>query len=496
MSKQNGGIIGPDNVTTGGFNGVASGVFKLGEVTKLIRESKWPEINPFTNTVPNSARFNIASSDKLARTSDSGNTKTFTMSFWVKRSTFGADQVLTNITSGSGKQGRVYFEGSTEQLEFHDVSSGGSYEIRYITTRLFRDTGAWYNIVIAVNTDDGTAGDRVKIYVNGVRETSFATATQPSSGLATAFNSGGVMQIGSQQVPADFFGGYMAEVINVDGTQLAPTSFAEFDEDSNIWKPIDVSGLTFGTNGFYLEYKASGTGTNASGMGADTSGNTNHFAVTNLTATDQSTDTCTNNFATANPLANLVGSPTYSKGNLEVTGNSSANHNWQSTIGVSSGKWYWEMKSLASSPDTALVFYDQSIAPVNTMGAGFTTLQRQKTTNNSSSGSAIGSTAQNDIHGMALDLDNGKMFIHRNGTYLLSGDPANGTNPFIVTADGLATEGVFGGYTYDGTVQLNFGNPAFAISSGNADGDGFGNFEYAPPSGFFALCTKNLAEYG
>ena len=138
--------------------------------------------------VDNSCRFNISSSDNLARTSDSGNTKTFTMSFWVKRSSFGSDQVLTNITSGSGKQARVFFEGSTEQMEFHDVSSGGSYEIRYITNRLFRDSSAWYNIVIAVNTNDGTAADRVKIYVNGVRETSFATATTASSGLATAFN--------------------------------------------------------------------------------------------------------------------------------------------------------------------------------------------------------------------------------------------------------------------------------------------------------------------
>ena len=282
MSKQNGGIIGPDNVTTGGFNGVASGVFKLGEVTKLIRESKWPEPSPFTNTVPNSARFNIASSDKLARTSDSGNTKTFTMSFWVKRSTFGADQVLTNITSGSGKQGRVYFEGSTEQLEFHDVSSGGSFEIRYITNdRIFKDPSAWYNIVIAVNTDDGTAGDRVKIYVNGVRETSFATATQPSSGLATAFNSGGVMEIGSQQVPAEFFGGYMAEVINVDGTQLAPTSFGETNSASGIWVPKAITGLTFGANGYYLK------NANAGALGTDSSGNGNDFAVTGLTSLDQ-----------------------------------------------------------------------------------------------------------------------------------------------------------------------------------------------------------------
>ena len=434
--------------------------------------------------VANSCKFNAGSSDYLSRTFGSGNRKTWTWSAWIK---------LANINSSSEVIfGRLTANNDsswfTVDIRGNDKITIGIYNTNYlITNRLFRDTSAWYHIVVAFDTTQGTANNRVRLYINGVEETSFATRNNPSQNFDAPLNANVQHLLGKSY--SSYYEGYMSEVTFIDGQQLAPTDFGEFDEDSGVWKPIDVSGLTFGTNGFYLDFEDS------SALGNDANGS-NNWTANNLTAVDQSTDTCTNNFATANPLANLVGSPTYSEGNLEVTGNSSANHNWQSTIGVSSGKWYWEMKSLASSPDTGLLFYDQSIAPVNSPGAGFGTLQRQKIVNSAATGSAIGSTAQNDIHGMALDLDNGKMFIHRNGTYLLSGDPANGTNPFIVTADGLATEGVFGGYTYDGTVQLNFGNPAFAISSGNADGDGFGNFEYAPPSGFFALCTKNLAEYG
>jgi len=282
--------------------------------------------------------------------------------------------------------------------------------------------------------------------------------------------------------------GYLAEFVLIDGTVKAVTDFGEFDSDSpTIWKPIDVSGLSGdkGVNGFYLDFEDSSALGNCAFGGTD-------FTVSNLTAIDQSTDTCTNNFATLNPLANLTGSPTFSEGNLKVAGDNSANHNWQTTFVVSSGKWYWELKDLTSSPDGSLLFYDQSISSGSHPGYGFVLNTRKKVINGSPTGSAIGSSAQNDIWSMALDLDNGKMFIARNGTYLESGDPANGTNPFIQTSDGLPSEGVFGGHVYNGSMELNFGSPSFSISSGNTDGNGFGNFEYAPPSGFLALCTNNL----
>ena len=451
--------------------------------------------------VDNSLRFNSASDDYLKRTpSSSGNRKTWTWSSWVKKAARGSDnyEYIFNCTDASTTTGRITsVENAVDVFDFTDDLI--SLQLR--PNALNRDFSAWYNLVVALDTTQGTAANRVKMYVNGEQITSFATANYPNQNVDGTINlvSGSYAHhIGSYVGTNNFFNGYMAEVCFIDGTALGADSFGEFDEDSGIWKPIDVSGLTFGTNGFYLEFKESGTGTNASGMGADTSGNTNHFAVNNLTAVDKSTDTCTNNFATFNPLDKLTtGAPTGSEGNLKLTGNTSSNNTWNSTIGLSAGKWYVEMKVLQSTPDTSIVFRAQT----NTSGShnnsyGFDANGSRKLINGLQSGSAIGSTSQNDILGMALDLDNGKMFIHRNGTYLSSGDPANGTNPFIVTADGMPTEGVIGGHVYNGAVEWNFGSPSFAISSGNQDGNGYGNFEYAVPSGYYSLNTKNLSEYG
>jgi len=442
--------------------------------------------------VDNSLRINQGDSAYLHKTfGTSSDRKKWTYSFWIKKASQTDMGVIAQGADGNNK-GLAYFNAAGDFVYFEAAS--GSVVFLIQTNDLYRDNLAWYHFVIRVDTTQGTAANRVRLYVNGTQITTFQNASYPDQNYQGEINKSdtrhdisGFNAFGENGY---YFDGYMAEVVFTDGQSLAPTDFGEFDEDSNIWKPIKVSGLTFGTNGFYLDFKASGN------LGNDANGGTDLTEV-NLAAADQATDTCTNNFATANPLANLKGAPAFAQGNLEIIGDNSANHNWQSTIGLSSGKWYWEMKSIASSPDTGLMFYDQSIITQNHAGEGFATSGRLKIINNSTTGSAIGSTAQNDIHGMALDLDNGKMFIHRNGTYLSSGDPANGTNPLITTAQGLETEGIIGGFVYDGTVQLNFGGcPAFAISSGNADGDGFGNFEYAPPSGFFALCTKNLAEYG
>jgi len=447
--------------------------------------------------VDNSVRFNDGDSAYMHKTAAAGNRRTFTFSTWFKRGQLGTNQQLFNSYSAANAGGFAYMQ--LEAIESGVVGDRISLEvygtILLKTTQVLRDPSSWYHLVIAVDTTSGTANNRCRMYLNGTEITDFVTRNNPDQNFDFAFNQNNIdMYLGSNNYggnKGNYFDGYMAEVVWIDGTQYAASDFGEFDEDSGIWKPLEsVSDLTFGTNGFYLDFKASGN------LGNDANGGTDLTEV-NLAAADQATDTCTNNFATANPLANLKGAPAFAQGNLEIIGDNSANHNWQSTIGLSSGKWYWEMKSIASSPDTGLMFYDQSIITQNHAGEGFATSGRLKIINNSTTGSAIGSTAQNDIHGMALDLDNGKMFIHRNGTYLSSGDPANGTNPLITTAQGLETEGIIGGFVYDGTVQLNFGGcPAFAISSGNADGDGFGNFEYAPPSGFFALCTKNLAEYG
>jgi len=449
--------------------------------------------------VANSARFNSGSSDYIQRTYGTPtNAKIFGLSWWIK--------ISGDPVAGTGQfdlwgertnsSNRVFMSLNGSGIFNFFEKNGGSNVLELDTNRQFRDNGAWYHFLLLGDSTQSTASNRIKLYVNGVQETNFSTETYPSQDyeFRLAVNSTkyfGRIGLGGSGLSTNYFDGYLAEVAFVDGTVTAHTDYGEFDEDSpTIWKPKDISGLTFGNNGFHLDFEDS------SALGNDVSGNNNDFTVNNLTSVDQSTDTCTNNFTTLNPSANLTGSPTYSEGNLKVAGDSSANHNWQTTFVVSSGKWYWELKDLTSSPDGSLLFYDQSIISGSHPGYGFVLNSRKKVINGSPTGSAIGSSAQNDIWSMALDLDNGKMFIARNGTYLSSGDPGNGTNPFIQTSDGLPSEGVFGGHIYNGSMELNFGSPSFSISSGNADANGFGNFEYAVPSGYFALCTKNLAEFG
>ena len=216
---------------------------------------------------------------------------------------------------------------------------GASTAATVVTNRVFRDPSAWYHIVVAWDTTQSTASDRIKVYVNGVQETSFSTANYPNQNTNIQFNRNTNGNYVGGQAGSNTFDGYMSEVVYIDGSALDPTSFGEFDSDSpNIWKPKDISGLTFGTNGFHLDFE------NASSLGADVSGNSNNFTVNNLTSVDQSTDTCTNNFATLNPLAGNT-AITFSEGNLKaVFAAQSSRDICQSGFGVSNGKWYWEVK--------------------------------------------------------------------------------------------------------------------------------------------------------
>ena len=474
----NGGIIGTVNTPT---STTATGVWHQQEQYEAKVTDTWPQRALFTTK---SLRFNDGSSDHLSRTpSSAGNRKTWTWSGWIKRGyNFAAQQTLFGTSSGASAYHLWYISGNDTLTH--------NYNGTYVETNAkFRDPSAWYHFICAVDTTQGTASNRVRIYVNGSEVTSFSTANYPSQDTDMTLNNNVQTDIANSGAHyTHYFDGYMAEVVFIDGQQLDPTSFGVANSDG-VWTPIPYSG-TFGTNGFNLQFE------NAAALGTDSSPNGNTFTVNNLTSIDQSIDYPVVNFATLNPLANLTGSPTFSEGNLKVDGDNSANHNWQTTFVVSSGKWYWELKDLTSSPDGSLLFYDQSIISASHPGYGFVLNTRKKVIDGTPTGSAIGSSAQNDIWSMALDLDNGKMFIARNGTYLESGDPANGTNPFIQTSDGLPSEGVFGGHVYNGSMQLNFGSPPYTISSGNTDGNGYGNFEYSVPSGYYALNTTNLAEFG
>jgi len=442
--------------------------------------------------VDNSCRFNDGSSDYLSRTpSSAGNTKKFTISFWLKRGTItGSDQNIFHAFPGSGSRSQILFN-SSEQL-LVDLEAGNIN--RLITTRLFRDTSAWYHIVIVYDSDNGTSGDRVIIYINGVRETSFGTETYPSSGSTSQINTTTQHEISSYDGSGSYFDGYLAEFVLLDGTVADATSFGEFDEDSGIWKPKGVSGLSFGTNGFYLPFENSGA------LGQDDSGNGNNFTVNNLTSIDQSTDTCTNNFATMNPLVS-VNSSNFSEGNLKI--NLATNDDTAfSSIAVSNGKWYWEEKrsTQGSRGYTGVCSFDVPEMGGNagrdassdfayTDQNGVMNVSAGATSNSNTKGSALSS---GDIICYAFDIDNGQLWTSVNGNVDISG---------TANATGLTTGKDYFYFFEDSgsgttTIEINFGNPSFTISSGNSDGNGYGNFEYAVPSGYYALNTKNLAEYG
>ena len=289
------------------------------------------------------------------------------------------------------------------------------------------------------------------------------------------------------------------------------TVFGEYDEDSpTIWKPINPSGLTFGTNGIRLEFKGTGTSANSSGLGADTSGNDNHLTVTNLTAVDQSTDTCTNNFATLNPLfGGNAQYATFTEGNLKVTGNNNSNAgcNLNSTLAPSSGKWYMEFKAIdiqgASYPGVGVIMEDDVFVSLGQVGGNPNSVSyRAGGTILSDGGVTATENAYTDnaIVSVALDLDNGAVYFANDNDYQANGDPTSGSSRtgslYNFTASEKSYFFAITAYQATSIVSANFGSPDYAISSGNADANGHGNFEYAVPSGYFALCTKNLAEFG
>jgi len=449
--------------------------------------------------VANSCRFDTNAS--MTKTSSTGSNTKSTLSVWVKRSKLGAEQKIFNFTGGSNN-----FNIEFKSTDILAVSSyDGSSQMNLRPSRVFRDVSAWYHIVIAIDTTQGTAANRVKIYVNGVQESSFGTETYPAEDETIEMNGRNSTNpfVGQDGGDDKFFNGYLAELVWIDGSQLAADSFGEFDSDSGIWKPINVSGLTFGTNGFYLDFEASGN------LGNDANGGTD-LGETNIAATDQSIDTCTNNFCTINSLDNESGNITITEGNLnfKVTGN--ADETNRGTFGFTKGKWYFESKYIDDTGDGQYVLIGVASASDQDIGTprsdmertGYYSIQLTSTSpgvrpfDNGSAGSGLGNSAVDDIHMYAIDMDNNRFYAGRNGTWYASGDPAGNANPLITMDDGYTTLMPSICTKQDGIAALNFGSPSYAISSGNADGNGFGNFEYAVPSGYFSLCTKNLAEHG
>ena len=663
---------------------------------------------PPAYSVANSCLFNRADGPNMTKTpGSSGNLRKWTWSCWVKRGTI-SNGSQTMFNAGSSSNTQIRFD-SDDTINFYQYSS--SYTARLATNAKYRDPSAWMHVVAHWDTDNSTAGDRMKLFVNGTEVTSFAADVNPALNLDSYWNaSGTAMYVGDKGDGAEEMDGYLAEMCFINNANLAPTEFGEFDSDSpTIWKPKDVSGLTFGTNGFYLDFEKDETSTNfidrssnaraitvtgdvnhsvtqakfndssiyfdgtndsldiadssdfdfgtgnftfefwcyktgsgkmaifetrpnggndhgfnlefnasdkfewydasisgtlprdpsaislntwthyacvrngttftmykngtsvgtpltgdsssqasdgtptigessagdndfqgyldeirlsstarytgnftaptspftsdsdtvlliqsnaSNKIGADVSGQGNHFTSVNLAATDQTTDTPTNNFCTLNPLT--ISGATLSEGNLKYTHTQNGEYRTVlGTFGLNSGKWFWEVKivsedgyrpvsGIASTQDTP--YYQPAYSSLH-LGKGnasaglFTHGDMQL---NGSSGTAPDTLDNNDITGFALDLDSGTntLAVYKNGsldeTYNLT----------TVGTYGSYTPAITGYHSANNVMEINFGNPSFSISSGNSDANGYGNFEYAVPSGYYALCTKNLAEFG
>jgi len=462
-----------------------------------------------TEIVSNSCRFNRGSTDFLNKTLGTPtDIDKATFSTWIKFSDVTSSNDTAIFAATADGNNTTHLEKLGSQVFRLNMREGSSYIGVLTTNRVFRDPSAWYHIVVAFDTTQGTGSNRVKLYVNGVQETSFSTATYPTQNVDLRFNtSGQVFRIGHRGDAANSPDAYFAETVFVDGLQLAADSFGEFDSDTGIWKPINVSGLTFGNNGFYLDYEDS------SNLGNDANGGTD-FTENNLTAVDQSTDTCVNNFATLNPISTgnkqAQRHVTLSEGNLFAVGNSSSNNgNAYTTIAVNTGKWYCEIKA-TDVRGTGYPYIGVCNETCHNQGGqagldsssgvdGVAYSPDGRKNINGTSSSYGNSFTDNDIIGIALDLDNGAVYFSKNGTFQASGDPTSGaskTNAVHTFTVGDHYFFALSVFEAASDVSCNFGSPAFAISSGNTDGSGFGNFEYAVPSGYFSLCTKNLAEYG
>jgi hypothetical protein len=446
------------------------------------------------------------------------NSKKYTMAGWFKRSGLSSNQYLYSYDSGGNAMFIIGFYSSDKLTVYDRDASSGAADIDYTTTQVFRDTAAWYHLVVAVDTTDSTSGDRVKIYVNGTRLTAFDTSTAPAQDYDTIANSAVSKDIGRWQAGSNYYNGYMSQFIFIDGSALTPSSFGSTNANG-VWIPNTSPSVTYGNNGFKLDFADSGASAAAGNFGSDSSGNNNHFTSNSLGTNPNTTDTPHNNFATLNEndrwnsyttQESVQGVLTKSGRNFSSNGplgGSERYYNITGTIAVpSAGKWYWEAKPIAGSnglgfrwtiglftldrkySTNSLRQYDNSQGQVGTYTAD------GKVSANGSVVSTYETLAVNDIVSFKYDADNRDLYIAKNGTYFNSGNAVLTSSNISDTGQKLVV--LQNGSSGDVASQVNFGQPPYTIASGNSDGNGYGNFEYAVPTGYYALCTKNVAAYG
>jgi len=416
-----------------------------------------------------------------------------TVSHWIKRSGLGSMGTFAAWDNGGTASNRAYLNLYNDSLYFYDQPTSTVVQ----TNRLLRDTNAWYHIVVGWDTSQATASDRVKIYVNGVQETSMATGNYPSQNSTLQFNTSGrtfsVGSYASSGSAAGFFNGYQSHFAFVDGQQLTPTSFGLTDSTSGIWKFKSPTGITWGTNGFHLKFENSGA------LGTDSSGNSNTFTVNgNL---KQAIDTPSNVYAVLNAMST---DQTLTNGNTTAQ-HSGSGDNYQSavtTFAVTSGKWYCECKftvdnnypgigiATTDSPEASLLQSDY--LGESTKSYGYY-MDGQIYNNGSTVATGQATFATNDIMGMALDLDSTQntLKFYKNGTLIYTQNLADTPQGWFFGCTNQSTRTSARGF-------FNFGNGFFgttAITSAGSNGNG-SLFEYDVPSGYYALNTKNINTYG
>jgi len=441
--------------------------------------------------INNSLRFRNSASAYLSRTPASAPTdgKKLTLSCWVKRGILTGNYYIMQSGAGVGNDNysSFYFKSdNTIQIGMYSVTPR-------VTTQVFRDASAWYHLVLAYDTTQATASDRVKLYVNGTQVTAFTTnGTIPQNTLIAFTKQSQAVYIGTASDEATYLDGYMTEVNLIDGQTLTPSSFGETDTTTGSWKPKAYSG-TYGTNGFYLKFSdiATTSGSNA-GLGKDFSGNANYWNTNNISVTagttyDAMTDVPTltsatvANYCVMNQLAKQSG-VTLANANLNVTTTgSSGSGTVNGTFGVSSGKWYWET-TLNAATDATIFGIDEITELPGYPGQSSTSYSYYPVSAlkiNNTTQTSYGVTATtNDVIGCALDMDNGKIWWSKNGTWMASGDPVAGTNAAFTGITGTKTPAVGDGSSGSNVnVEYNFGQRPFA---------------YTPPTGFVALNTYNL----
>ena len=459
------------------------------------------------NVIEKSLRFNNYSSSaddaQLYRTvSTTSNRRTYTHSFWVRRTKLGYGMIFGQ-TDGSGNDFCNFVFNSDNKIEFNEyIYNSGGNKFRLITTRVFRDTTAWYHIVTNVDTTQGTAADRVKIYVNGVQETAFDTGIYPDQNYDTFINHTlyAAMRIGLNGWGYGGANCYLAEFNAVDGYAYDPSYFGYTEFQTGIWRPKRYEG-THGTNGYHLKFND--TSNLPLSLGRDASINGNHFQTDNIstssgTGYDSFPSSPSNTFPTFHNLFSLNqqgGTVTYTEGNLKIE-TSAAFANYRRYpfamsspyFAVNSGKWYVEFLNASSACAFGVTNIGQLDYTVsnNPYGASASTSfiytntgEIRRDDSNLTSQATYG---DGDVIGVALDLDNMKLYFHKNGTYINSANPNTGTNGYDLNSLPASKTG---GFIFQAgsngvsniTAHVNFGQRAFSHSI---------------PTGFKILNLQNL----